>query len=199
MGYIFIPFQIRILYNWRMKLNARELRDLPDTDVNEAQTPISRNHIYLIVENVYDTYNIGGLFRLADALAVEKLYLCGQTDIPPNHKITKASIGTYKVTPWVYKPTAREAIEELRRMPDMKVYAVEQSERSVPYTKPKYKAPLALVVGNETFGVLPETMELCDDTVEIPMWGINKSLNVIVSAAIVSYFALQTALENNQE
>jgi len=44
-----------------------------------------------------------------------------------------------------------------------------------------------LIVGNETYGVLPETILLSDYIAEIPMWGINKSLNVIVSAAIVSY------------
>ncbi|MBP7967534.1 TrmH family RNA methyltransferase, partial [Candidatus Woesebacteria bacterium] len=48
--------------------------------------------------------------------------------------------------------------------------------------------PVALLVGNETYGVLPETLKQVDHIVEIPMWGINKSLNVIVSAAIVSYY-----------
>jgi tRNA G18 (ribose-2'-O)-methylase SpoU len=67
------------------------------------------------------------------------------------------------------------------------IVAIEQSPTSIPYTSLKPSFPLALVVGNETTGVTPETLALCDKTVEIPMWGINKSLNVIVSAAIVSY------------
>jgi tRNA G18 (ribose-2'-O)-methylase SpoU len=48
---------------------------------------------------------------------------------------------------------------------------------------------VALMVGNETFGVLPETLALCDEVAELPMWGVNKSLNVIVSAAIAAYHA----------
>lgn len=162
-----------------------------------------RNPIFFIVENVYDTYNVGGLFRLADALNVAKIYLCGETEIPPNHKIVKASIGTYKIVPWEYKSSAAEAIAELRtqnsdvgknlktdnRKP-ITIIAVEQSGKSIDYRKASYEAPVALLVGNETSGVTEETLTLCDQIVEIPMWGINKSLNVIVSAAIVGYFVV---------
>lgn len=174
-----------------MKLNAEQLRDLDPKDVQIEVNKLKRNPIYLILENVYDTYNIGGLFRLADALAVEKMYLCGEMETPPNSRILKASIGTYKVVPWEYKPTAKEAIAELRALKGEKpvsIYAVEQSPDSVNYQEVSYTKPVALIVGNETYGVLPETMALADKTVEIPMWGINKSLNVIVSAAIVSYW-----------
>ena len=161
--------------------------------------------MYFILENIYDTYNIGGLFRLADALAIEKMYICGESEIPPNSKIKKASIGTYKVVPWEYKKTAREAIEELKsgaktsavksssfqkaETAEVKIIAVEQAKNSIPYTKADYLMPIALILGNETYGVTEETLKLADQIVEIPMWGINRSLNVIVSAAIVSYWA----------
>ena len=184
-----------------MKLNARELRDIDENEVKIKLKHIKRRPIYFILENIYDTYNIGGLFRLADALAIEKIYLCGETEIPPNSRIKKASIGTYKVVPWFYKKSATEAIKELRdsrpanagrqaRM--VRIIAVEQAKNSISYTKADYKLPLTLVFGNETSGVTPETLKLADEIVEIPMWGINKSLNVIVSAAIVSYFAVST-------
>lgn len=169
-----------------MKLNAKQLRDVDPTEVETDVRQLKRNPLYLILENVYDTYNIGGLFRLADALAVEKIYLCGEMEIPPNHKITKASIGTYKIVPWEYKETATQAITELQAQ-GVTVYAVEQDEKSKPYTEITYDFPAAILVGNETYGVLSETLSQVDQIVEIPMWGVNKSLNVIVSAAIVSY------------
>jgi len=203
-----------------MKLDAKQLRTVKEIDINLALKNRLSHPIFLILENVYDTYNIGGLFRLADAIGVEKLYLCGQMEIPPNPKIKKASIGTYKIVPWEYKTTVKEAIEEIKskvknqkskikvknqsfdvaqddpersRMGQkLQVIAVEQSAKSIPYTKADYSTPVALIVGNETFGVLPETLELADQIVEIPMWGINKSLNVIVSAAIVSYQVMST-------
>jgi len=123
-----------------MKLNARELRDIDENEVKIKLKHIKRRPIYFILENIYDTYNIGGLFRLADALAIEKIYLCGETEIPPNSRIKKASIGTYKVVPWVYKKSATEAIKELRdsrpanagrqaRM--VRIIAVEQAKNSI--------------------------------------------------------------------
>jgi len=170
------------------KLDSKQLRNISLTEAQVLRDNIKRQPIYLILENVYDTYNIGGLFRLADALTVTKIFLCGQMEIPPNHKIKKASVGTYKIVPWTYKKTTIEAIRELRNeIIDIQIVAIEQSENSISYKKAKYTEPLALIVGNETFGVLPETLDTADQIVEIPMWGINKSLNVIVSAAIVAY------------
>ena len=179
-----------------LKLNARQLRDL-----NSADVIVSRNRrpIYFILDNIYDTYNIGGLFRLADAINAAKMYICGESETPPNHKIKKASIGTYKIVPWKYKKSVNEAIDDLsNRLPclgeladprndKVQIVAVEQSKNAVPYTTYNYKYPIALVLGNETSGVSKEALESSDAVVEIPMYGINKSLNVIVSAAIVSY------------
>jgi tRNA G18 (ribose-2'-O)-methylase SpoU len=181
-----------------MKLNAKEMRTVDESAVKEQINGHKRHPIYFILENVYDTYNVGGLYRLADALGVSKMYLCGEMEIPPNPKIKKASIGTYKVVPWEYKKTAKEAVEDVRTHPSIsplerggkgcvQIIAIEQNKKSIPYTQIQYSFPLALIVGNETYGVLPETLAQADHIAEIPMWGINKSLNVIVSAAIVSY------------
>jgi len=199
-----------------MKLNAKELRDVKEVDIVEKLKTIKRRPIYFILENIYDTYNIGGLFRLADALAIEKMYICGESEIPPNSKIKKASIGTYKVVPWEYYKTAKEVIAVLRskikdqsfdftqddpeqgrmgQRSKIKIIAVEQTTKSVPYTEADYTEPVALILGNETYGVTPETLKLADQIVEIPMWGINKSLNVIVSASIVSYWAAGTSFK----
>jgi tRNA G18 (ribose-2'-O)-methylase SpoU len=200
-----------------MKLNAVQLRELEEEKARGTLREVKRNPLYFILENIYDTYNIGGLFRLADALAIEKMYLVGDTEIPPNSRIKKASIGTYKVVDWQYCKTTREAIESIKhltsnvkpqtsnikRYEDMfkvrslklKVIAVEQYPKAIDYKKADYSFPLALVFGNESYGVLPETLKLVDQIVEIPMWGINKSLNVIVSAAIVSYHSTKFLIE----
>lgn len=198
-----------------IKLNAQQLRELEEKRAAGEIRKIKRNPIYFILENIYDTYNIGGLFRLADALAIEKMYLVGDTEIPPNSRIKKASIGTDKVVDWQYCRTVKETIDDFSKfqIPRSKqfpisncqfpnqspvssnhfpisIVAVEQHLNAVAYTQAEYKLPLALIFGNESYGILPETLKLVDQIVEIPMWGINKSLNVIVSAAIVSYWAV---------
>ena len=169
-----------------MRLDAKQLRVKQPT--KEETAKIARNPIYIILEDVLDTYNTGSIFRLADAVSAQKLFLCGETEIPPNPKILKASIGTYRWVPWEYQENALKAIKTLRqKLPNIQILAVEQSKKSIPYLRYKPQFPLALVVGNETTGVSKEVLQTADYILEIPMWGVNKSLNVMVSLAIVLF------------
>lgn len=175
-----------------IKLNAYQLRK---SEHQLDKTEIPRQEIYIILDNVLDTYNIGSVFRLADAVGAKKIYLCGGTETPPNHRIKKASINTTEIVDWEYFSTTLEAIDSLKsQVARVKVVAVELAENSIPYTEYKYELPVALVVGHESDGVSPEVLKACDAIVELPMYGINISLNVMVSLAIVLYEVLrQTA------
>ena len=203
---------------------------------------IKRKPIYIVCDNVLDTYNIGSIFRLADAVAASKVYLCGGSETPPNSRIAKASVGTDKWVPWQYATTAVEAIGDVRKLLDsssthsknivraqsrtsLKVIAIEQHPKAKDFRKVNYKQSfsankqsfsankqslrsssldkrgtaglelltmnhelaVAFVVGHETNGVSKEALALCDQIVEIPMYGVNISLNVMVSLAIVMY------------
>lgn len=169
-----------------IKLCAPELRTtIPKS---EEIVAIKRNPMYIVCDNVLDTYNVGSIFRLADAVSAEEVILCGQTEIPPNTRIKKASINTTEWVKWQYASTAKEAIRELRiKNQELRVVCVEQDKRSIPYTEMKVEFPIALVVGNETYGISKEVLEMADQIVELPMWGVNKSLNVMVSLGIVLY------------
>lgn len=171
-----------------IKLNARQLRGNESRITNHGK----RNEIYIILDNVLDTYNIGAIFRLADAVAAKEVILCGASETPPNHRIKKASINTTEVVGWSYSETAVKAINDLRStINDLQVVAIEQDARSVPYDKYDYSFPIALIVGHESDGVSKEVLELCDGIVELPMFGVNISLNVMVSLAIVLYKVLE--------
>ena len=174
-----------------IKLGAKELRTTEGDE--EIKKSLKRNPIYIICDNVIDTYNIGSIFRLADAVAAEKVYLCGVSETPPNTRIKKASINTTEWVEWEYFPTTLEAIQDVRsKITDIQIVAVEQSERSVPFDTAAYQFPLALIVSNETTGATQEVLDAADMIVEIPMWGINKSLNVMVSLGIVLFKAMTT-------
>lgn len=174
-----------------LKLKASELRTtIPTT---EQVVKIKRNPIYIILDNVLDTYNVGAVFRLADAVAAEKVILCGQTETPPHTRIKKASINTTEWVPWDYEETAANAIKNLKlKMKNLQVIAVELDSRSVPYNTVSYQFPVALIVGHETEGVSEEVLQLADHIVELPMYGVNISLNVMVSLGIVLYQVLQS-------
>lgn len=169
-----------------IKLNAKQLRSCQSSAI--SRQTIKRNNIYIVLDNVLDTYNIGSIFRLADAVAARKIYLCGDTATPPNHRIKKASINTTERVEWEYCETALEAVSRVKGEAErVKIIAVEQSTKSVQYDKFNYKLPICLVVGHETNGVSKEVMKMADAIVEIPMFGVNKSLNVMVSLGIVLY------------
>ena len=178
-----------------MRLGAKEFRTLSESEGEKIMKKIRRNEIYLILDDIIDTYNVGGFFRLAEAIAVKKVYLCGRTETPPNPKIVKSSVGTYKVVPWEYKKSALDAVEEIRKITGVKIFAVELDEKSVDYRKADYSFPMAFIFGNEMYGMDEETMKLADQVVEIPMYGVNTSLNAMVSAGIVLYEALHQAKE----
>lgn len=195
-----------------MKLGAKELRVSEPTP--EDLTKIKRREIYIICDNILDTYNTGSIFRLADAVAAKKVYLCGKTQTPPYHRISKAAVGTEKWVSWKYASTAVDAITDLKgkfstlrsdsvqarsnnkyssseekrnREGRLKIIAIEQSKKSVDFRNVDYSLPIAFIVGNETEGVSKGALKLADYIVEIPMFGVNKSLNVMVSLAIVLY------------
>lgn len=177
-----------------MKFNSKELRLMEVLE--EERKKIKRNPVYIILDNVLDTYNVGAVFRLADAVGASKVYLCGGTETPPNHRIKKASINTTEWVAWSYSASAVEALQELKtQISNLKIYAVEQDDRSIPYTKAEYTFPIALVVGHETDGVSKEVLDMADEIVEIPMWGVNKSMNVMVSLAIVLFKAMENLKE----
>lgn len=177
-----------------IKLNSEQLRISKPS--KEDLRKIKRNPITIIIDNVLDTYNIGAIFRLADAVAAEKIYLCGSTETPPYHRIQKASVGTWAWVPWEYAKTAREAVLRIKNQSAswrtrIKVIAVEQSSKSVSYTEIDYTFPIALIVGHETSGISKEALKLADYIAEIPMYGVNESLNVMVSLAIILFKAIE--------
>lgn len=173
-----------------IKLGAKELRTTLPEEVDLSN--IKRQELYIILDNVLDTYNVGAIFRLADATGVKKVYLCGTTETPPNSRIKKASVNTWQWIDWEYKEKIIDAIGDLRKkVKNIKIIAIEQDEKSVPYDEVNYELPLALIVGNETFGTDKEVLKVVDTIVELPMLGVNISLNVMVSLGIVLYEALE--------
>lgn len=172
-------------------LNARKIRNISAEEAKKIAKKVKRKDIYFILEDIFDTYNIGGFFRLADAVAAKKVFLCGKTETPPNPKIKKSSIGTYKFTPWEYAENVEQAITELKKVKGLKVVAVEQHKKSIDYRKANYKLPIAFVFGSEVHGLSKKGAKMSDEIIEIPMYGINKSLNVMVAAGIVVHKAIE--------
>jgi 23S rRNA (guanosine2251-2'-O)-methyltransferase len=175
-------------------LNADQLRKHTPEFFEKAKNSYQRNDLTIVIDNVYDTYNIGSIFRIADAIAAKEVIICGRSETPDapiaGNKIKRASINTPEWVGWRYFSDTKDAITKLRQEnPEIRVVALELDPDSIPYTELNcWDKPVALVVGNESVGVDAGVLKMVDCCVEIPMSGINTSLNVAVATAIVSYW-----------
>lgn len=176
----------------RQKLKPEILREY--TPTQKEVDSIKRNPIVLVLDRIVDTYNVGSLYRLADAIAAEKMILCGEMEYPPNHRIHKAAVGVEKWVPWEKAESTIVAVQDLK-LKGYHTLAVEQSENSVSYKDLNldvFKFPVAIVAGHETEGLSKEVLEEVDTIVEFPMYGINNSFNVWGSTAVVCYKILES-------
>jgi tRNA G18 (ribose-2'-O)-methylase SpoU len=125
------------------------------------------------------------MFRSADAFRIHKIWLCGITPTPPDRELSKTALGAEQSMNWEYRSDTLALIGELK-LQEYRVIAVEHTTASIPLQdlEPS-EQPVALVMGNEVFGVDDAVLAQCDACVEIPQYGTKHSLNVSVCAGIV--------------
>lgn len=142
---------------------------------------------YLILDNLRSLENIGSIFRTADALAVDKIFLCGISGAPPNPKISKTALGAENWIQWEKKWQAWRVIDELKAQ-GFQIVSLEITKNAIPYFKFKPRFPLALVIGNEIKGISKSVLERSDIKIYLPMFGRKESLNVAVALGIAGYY-----------
>ncbi len=142
--------------------------------------PLRQPEIVLILQNIRSLYNIGSIFRTADAYGVGKIYLCGYTGAPPREEISKVALGAECWIPWEKRHDTWRVIEELR-VKKFQIVALEQGKGTVPIIAFNSKYPIALILGNEVKGVTKEILKRSDIIVNLPMYGKKESLNVAVA------------------
>jgi tRNA G18 (ribose-2'-O)-methylase SpoU len=150
--------------------------------------------VIVVLENIRSAYNVGSVFRTADAFLVEGIYIIGYSAKPPHKEIKKTALGAEETVNWKHFKTTAEAIEELRSM-GYKVFAVEQAEGShalqeIDFTGEK----TAIIFGNEVTGVEQSTILACDGCIEIPQLGMKHSLNIATAAGVVLWEFVRTRL-----
>jgi len=142
--------------------------------------------IIIVLENIRSAYNVGSVFRTADAFLIESIYIIGYSAKPPHKEIKKTALGAEETVDWKYFKTTAEAIEELKDK-KYKVFAVEQAVNSLQLQQSDFKRDekLAVVFGNEVTGVEQSTIHLCDGCIEIPQSGMKHSLNIATAVGVV--------------
>ncbi|MCC6157823.1 MAG: RNA methyltransferase [Deltaproteobacteria bacterium] len=143
-------------------------------------------NVHLVLDNIRSAYNVGAMFRTADAVGVARVVLCGITAHPPNAKLEKTALGATDVVPWSYHASTNWALDELHAA-GCAIVALEAAPSATPIHDFDWPDPVALVVGNEVTGISPEILTRCDAVVAIPMVGVKNSLNVASAATVALY------------
>jgi 23S rRNA (guanosine2251-2'-O)-methyltransferase len=150
--------------------------------------------VIAVLENIRSAYNVGSVFRTADAFLLNAVYLCGYTAFPPHKEIKKTALGAEDTVEWKHFKSVEEAIADLKEI-GYKVYAVEQAVDSWKLGSFSVEEDkVAVIFGNEVTGVEQSTITLCDGVIEIPQLGMKHSLNVATAAGVVLWELIRTKI-----
>ena len=160
----------------------------------------------VVLDNIRSAYNVGSIFRTADAFGITEIYLCGTSPTPidkfnrPRKDIAKVSLGAEKTVPWRYFSSSLRAVNSLKKK-GIKILSIEQNENSADISDIQLYQNIdtALVFGNEVDGVSPKILRVSDKIFEIPMRGKKESLNVSVAFGIVLAQTQQYAKFSDKE
>ena len=147
----------------------------------------------VVLHNIRSIHNVASIFRTADAVGAEKVYLCGITPTPVDRmgkyrsQFIKVSLGSERTVSYEKKVSTAKTIKELKKDGYL-ILGIEQHKKSVPYHKFKTrKRKIALVLGSEVAGLSDGILKKTDEILEIPMEGKKESLNVAIAFGIVAY------------
>lgn len=163
--------------------DADLLHDRPDKTIAPLT---SKNSIILIADHIRSAFNIGAFFRTADAFAVEKIILTGYSPTPEHPAVAKTALGAQHFTLWQHIESTELAIHEVKKA-GYQVCALETTNNAKNIYNFTLPQKLALLVGNERFGISPQALVLADHIIEIPMLGQKNSLNVATTFALIAY------------
>ncbi len=168
-------------------LNRKTVEEFKQSD----KTPV-----IAVLENIRSAYNVGSVFRTADAFLLEAIYITGYTCIPPHKEIKKTALGAEESVEWKHFPNATEAIKALKEKGYI-VYAIEQAVNSHMLQKLSINSAekIAVIFGNEVTGVEQETILQCDGCIEIPQLGMKHSLNIATAAGVVLWEIVRTRIQ----
>lgn len=151
-----------------------------------------KRQVVAVFENIRSVENVGAMFRTADALGTEKLYLVGTTPAPVDRfgrirrDMAKASLGAEETVPWEKVSRIESLLTRLKKE-GFQIIAIEQSKSSRDYKSVRPKNKVAFIVGNEVAGVSEKALKTANVIAEIPQHGTKESLNVATSFGIATF------------
>ncbi|HMZ46037.1 MAG TPA: RNA methyltransferase [Chitinophagaceae bacterium] len=164
------------------KLSMNELGRISVAEFKQAK----KTPIIVVLDNIRSVYNVGSIFRTADAFLIEGICICGYSPTPEHKQMAKTALGATDTVDWLHYPSAIEAVQTLQQN-GYKVFAIEQADESISLENfnSNLYSKMAVVFGNEVEGIQQDVIEACNGCVEIPQLGTKHSLNVATAAGVV--------------
>ncbi len=147
-----------------------------------GRRPVRDGRLYLLLEDVRSLWNVGSMFRSADAFGVAHVFLCGITATPPHAEIRRTALGADEAVSWSYHPHAFDAPLE-----GVTLVGLERAAGARPLSTYVPSGSVCLGIGNEPGGLSPELLSVCQSVLEIPMRGVKESLNAAVACGVGLY------------
>jgi len=167
---------------------------------NHYNTTFERKQfsITIICDDITNALNVGSLFRMSDAFGVEKIIFCGEHAPVFGRKMMKTSRATEKTVTYEVAEDILGAISNYKKN-DYTIIAIEITDESTPITKYNFKIheKIAIVIGNENFGIQETVLAQVDNTLHIEMFGNNSSMNVTQATNIALYEITKQLLFDN--
>ena len=143
--------------------------------------------ITLVCDNVTNAPNIGSLFRISDAFGVERIIFCG-SNIPLGRKMTKTSRATEKTVQHNLSSSILQTITELKKERYVIIsLEITHTSQAIHDFKVPNNEKIALIIGDENFGIQEHILALSDAVVHVNMYGKNSSMNVVQATNIALY------------
>lgn len=144
--------------------------------------------LLLVADQVRDPGNLGALLRTADAASVNGFFMTAGCVDPYNPKVVRSAAGAHFHVPMVKDVEVGRLRTDLAGR--LRMLGLDPRGDEC-YLDAELASPVALVVGNEAFGIVEDDRGLLDATLFIEMPGKAESLNVGSAAAIVLFEALR--------
>lgn len=158
---------------------------------------INKNKVVVVIDNIRSVYNVGSIFRTADAFLIEAIIICGYSPTPEHRQMAKTALGATDSVDWMHHASAKETVLSLKEK-GYYVFAIEQATESIKLQnfKANNYPKIAVVLGNEVEGVQQEVIDVCDGCIEIPQLGTKHSLNVATAAGVIFWKLIEHTLDS---
>lgn len=161
---------------------------LKQKDHRLDQLTLGKNPLLLVLETVEKPGNLGAIMRTADAAGIDAVIVCDPSTDIYNPNVIRSSTGALFSVP-VAVAGSEEVISYLRSK-GVSIFSA-SLEGSIPYTQADFRQSSAIVLGTEAHGLTEIWTASSDQNIIIPMRGSIDSLNVSITAAVMTFEAIR--------